>query len=840
MSTAVGNESPAGEQAGAPRGAQPGEQSGAQPGEQSAAQSPASPGDPPARGRARAVVDLIVRAGGGEPRLVVDAGLYLAGCLAALSAFDSIYGGRLYVATGVVGLVAGMAAAIWARRAGMGPLTVLGVLVPVYVLLGGPLAVPETTIARVVPTVDTLRALATGLVTSWKGVLTTVPPVGTSGSLLVMLWFTALVTGGLGWLLAGRGKRSVTGLVGPTVIATVGILFGTIDPSVLALGGAAFGAVLLTWLVVRTRPSSPTVSPGPGADGEQIGAPARRYRRPLLAVALVVVSAVGGLLGYGYLPGALTQPRFILRDQAHPPFDPDRYPSPLASFRAYKVTPDDQPALAAPLLRVSGMPVGAPVQLATLDRYDGVVFGVSGGTGSPAASGYFQPVGTAVPPQGTGVPVDVKVQVLGTTMDGPWVPHVGETRSVTFLDEQDRAQALRDSYRYNRSTGDAVVTDLLAKGDSYELTGIWSAPPSRRSLTTASAGPPTLVPQVLAFPERVRQRAGELVGEAESPIARATALETALKRGGGYSDGLGVGAARYRSGHGSKRLNDFLVPDAQTVGNDEQYAATLALAARAQGFASRVVVGFLPKPGQRLDGVLRGRDVRAWVEVAFSTPQGVAWVPFDPTPTEPPNEQLQVPPPPRRPDPQPIPPPPPVRSANQVTAQNETQLEDTKKDRDAGRGLPTQLFVAIGVSAGIGALIGLPALFVTGLKARRTRRRRSGEGRERVLGGWDELSDRLADLGLQDARATRLQLAGRTGSPALAVLAPPANRAAGGPDPVDDDGADAYWASVDGAGRALLPSVTPMQHLRSVLSLASLRRPYRTTAGSRRRWPWRK
>ena len=76
----------------------------------------------------------------------------------------------------------------------------------------------------------------------------------------------------------------------------------------------------------------------------------------------------------------------------------------------------------------------------------------------------------------------------------------------------------------------------------------------------------------------------------------------------------------------------------QLVGDQEQFAALMALMVRSVGLPARVVVGFVPPAGTadpsgdasdgRID--IRGRDISAWVEVPF---EGYGWVAFDPTPT---------------------------------------------------------------------------------------------------------------------------------------------------------------------------------------------------------------
>ena len=66
----------------------------------------------------------------------------------------------------------------------------------------------------------------------------------------------------------------------------------------------------------------------------------------------------------------------------------------------------------------------------------------------------------------------------------------------------------------------------------------------------------------------------------------------------------------------------------QLIGDDEQYAALMALMLHSLGVNARVVMGLYPPDGGQ-SATLHGGDVHAWVEVEFD---GVGWQTFDPTP----------------------------------------------------------------------------------------------------------------------------------------------------------------------------------------------------------------
>ncbi len=84
-----------------------------------------------------------------------------------------------------------------------------------------------------------------------------------------------------------------------------------------------------------------------------------------------------------------------------------------------------------------------------------------------------------------------------------------------------------------------------------------------------------------------------------------------LRDQGRYSDGALPGEQQYEAGHDLDRLVDGFLLAPRPVGDDEQYAAAMALLANRVGVPARVVVGaVLPR-----DGKVRGEDVHAWVEL---------------------------------------------------------------------------------------------------------------------------------------------------------------------------------------------------------------------------------
>ncbi|HEX6232321.1 MAG TPA: DUF3488 and transglutaminase-like domain-containing protein [Jiangellaceae bacterium] len=114
----------------------------------------------------------------------------------------------------------------------------------------------------------------------------------------------------------------------------------------------------------------------------------------------------------------------------------------------------------------------------------------------------------------------------------------------------------------------------------------------------------------------------EAIGDLTNPHDRAAAMQSWFRSTGGFSYSL-----EREPGTSSSLLLDFLT---NRIGYCEQYAATMAIMARASGIPARVAVGFTPGELQD-DGsrIIRGHDSHAWPELYFT---GVGWVQFEPTP----------------------------------------------------------------------------------------------------------------------------------------------------------------------------------------------------------------
>lgn len=743
-------------------------------------------------------------------RWVLDLAAVAALLAVPIIGFWPTFGGPEYLPAAVGGALLGMGVAVLCTWLRWGILPLAGLTVLVYFLFGGALALPHTAVLGVVPTLDTLARLATGIVTSWKQLLTTVAPVAASDGHLLVPFVLALVAGVLTASLALRLRTPAWALLPAAAFLAAQIALGTSQPAAPIVQGVVFALVAAVWLAVRQSWEHGTGAVALGEDGT----PARGLaaRRLMLGGAVVVIAT---LIGVGTTAFAAPQgPRYVLRDVVIPPFDVREYPSPLQSFRAYVRDFPDQP-----LFTVSGMPDGSRVRLATMDAYDGTVYNVSdAGAGTSSA---FGPVRGNMSAEAEGAPATVHVEI--GALEGVWMPEVGAVRSVAF--DGDRADELRRSAYYNEGTSTAVVTQRLTSGDAYTLETVVPSSPSDDALADDDFAPVSL-PDQEGVPQDVAEVASKAVAEATTPIEQVRALQTMLAEGGFFSHGL-EGEVLSRAGHGAERISTLLGSD-QMVGDDEQYATAMALLAREIGIPARVVMGFYPEEEAEGQPVFAatGDTLHAWVEVAFADH---GWVTFDPTPPEDqvPNDQTTKP----KADPKPQvlqPPPPPQEPVDLPPTVPDDRESEDESGFDAAL-LALIVVIAVGV-AGILALLAAPFVIIGALKAARRRKRREAErAADRISGGWDELVDRAADYGAPvRPGGTRREDAGVVGTafaePRVATLAERADLEVFGPTEPTPDDVTEFWRQVDeivggmGTGRSMWARLAARLNVRSLLA----------------------
>lgn len=742
-----------------------------------------------------------------RPQLLIRICWALALMLPGALALQPVFGGSIGILPGLAGVVAGVAIgglSAW-RRWTLLPTLLL--VLAAYFLLGGAVALRPTTIAGVVPTVETLRSLLLLIVQSWRDLLTVATPAGDFTGPMVMPWLAGLVLGCVATTIIARTSRHVVALLTPMVWLVVGIAFGVRDTPAAILIGVLLGALSLGWLVwVQLT----TVR---NANDEVLANP-RSQRGPLLRRAAAAAAVVLVASGFSYAAIAATSDRVnrqVLRDHVAPPLNLADYPTPLAKFRLYETDLKEKV-----LMTVTGLPADTRLRLATMDTYDGTVYNVSRITAD------YVRVGRQIGGQDdTGVPAEVSIEI--GEYDDVWLPLAGTPHRITFDSDDARRQA--DGLHFNRATDSSLTTARVAAGDVITLSITAS-----EELSSADAGEAKqlgagqmLVPQAAGVPDNLGTFASDALSDEGTAFEQMLALETVLREGSfSFDDGIS------RSSHTNGRLTDmFTAPaPASLIGDDEQYAPALALMANQLGIPTRVVLGFDPgeshTPGEPWE--VKGGDARVWVESFFDH---VGWVRFEPTPDRDRTPQVDTPKP--QPEPRPVVEPPPNPPELPPVEPNLATdgLEQEEGDESETR---VWFYLAVGAATiGVIAALASPFVLILLAKSRRRRRRRSEDAvRAQLAGAWDEILDQARDLGgPQQRNLTRREGAARLGEQfggvQLDALADTLDHGTFAPEPPLASLSDSAWGDATTAMSAMAAATPWHRRLRARFSLKSLR-----------------
>ena len=432
------------------------------------------------------------------------------------------------------------------------------------------------------------------------------------------------------------------------------------------------------------------------------------------------------------------------------------------------------------LLRVTGLPEAERLRFVTLDTYDGATWNAGNGTVAGTRADLFQRIGSVIGSSRGGRQVSVQVEVAASYASS-WLPLAGRLTGLSFDYRDGRAQ--RADVRYNPATTTAMVRGALVGNDDYTFSAVLPDERLRSSMTP--------------YPHRGRlQPAGAFLdpllrpwAQADlSPVGKVLSLARYLKTNGRYSDGGKGVAAAYGPGHDVARLGKGFFGSRRPVGNDEQYAAFVALAANRLGVPARVVVG--ARPGPR--GWVHGRDVFAWVELRVGDgswrvlPLSTFMSHRVPRHSEPPRtspERYVQRTTPRATE------PPTQRPADG------TGTAGTSRPEDDRPGLPWWLLVP-------SVLWVVPAV----KWLRRRRRRRLRRVSMRFAGGWSELLDLAADQGRpvpsELPRVVQARLLGRGED-----LARFADERVFAPEGPDSAASDVFWRGIDRERRAMAREV---------------------------------
>ena len=658
----------------------------------------------------------------------------LTGAVASAS-FGPVFGGWPgYWAAGG-GLAVGLLVAVISAWRRWGVLNTVALGLAGYLGFVGVFALPQTTIAGFLPSLETLARGGLLIFQAWRDLLTVAIPASSFSGPAVVPFLTGLVCAIVAGRLVLLARHYLWAILPMGAFLLVGVLWGTAKAPLALPLGIIFAVTVLVWGAVRQGSARRAASSELGVEIAKIN-PVRRVGAGAAVLALAIAVALGvtpALAG--------TNDRFVLRHLVEPPLDLRAYASPLMGYRYLET---DQKTITQ--FTISGLPTGARVRLAVMDAYDGIVYSVTDGS-----AGFYR-AGAEIEPRqestDTKEAMTTSVHVLIDQWTGVWLPGGGDLRGVSFSGEQASEQT--QSLYYNSDTGTALVTTGVGAGDSYDLQLV--LPPEVDRDALIDYGIRTVhQPSQTRIPDAVIKQVAVITEGAATAVEQVFAIEKALQQGF-YSDGSD---GQSLSGHNEARIS-ALLGDPQMIGDDEQYSVAMALMLRHLGIPARVVMGFHPPEEVSVadEWVATGTDAHVWVEVPFNE---VGWVAFDPTPDRDRQPETSVPKPQPKPRPQVQPPPIPPKEPLEVPQ----RLGDDAAEADDDWSIDWLMLRQILLGIAAAGLLTSPVWVLALVRAQRRRIRRNATlAADRLSGSWAEIVDTATDLGVQvDKNQTRREVA---------------------------------------------------------------------------------
>ncbi|MFE9390923.1 DUF3488 and transglutaminase-like domain-containing protein [Streptomyces sp. NPDC006784] len=661
-------------------------------------------------------------------------------------------------------------------------------------------------------------------------VLTTILPAPTGSGFLVLphavLWSASLAA----TELALRTRAPLLPALPPVLAFGVPLVLGTSGPGSNTLTAA--GLVAGAGLLVLLRSSV-----------------ARRGMLRALSAGLPVVAVLAlaaALLG-PRLPGLSSHEPYDLRRQVRPPTVHPQSTSPLDQVGAWLQHPETR------LFRARATAADHNWRLAVLDRYDGVKW---------TSAAELTRSGGRVPPRpdtGPGGRERVEQRVTIQNLPGIWLPAADRPTSVkiTHRSEGDApgtvGQGTDRTDGAERQLAVDPASGVFASGEGggagtrvnrgLSYTAVSQAPvfdakrlqyaavPDSAAHTAATSLPRTdAAGKPIKAVETFTELAAEATAGSSYPYQQAHRLAGWLREHYRYDP-------TSLPGHAYRNLEFFLTTGKH--GTSEQFAASFAVLARTLGLPTRVAVGFRADgAGTRSGGEngttqITGRDALAWPEVRF---EGVGWVPFYPTPGQTSKDGSSVPPagqPEER-----------EKTDRAITKQPppstapDRQDDGEQHDRAApagGGGPPVWVYAAVAVVLLLLAYCGGAAWAPYQVLRRRRRARDPGQ---RVLGAWQQIVDRLTEVGLPATAAhTATEVAafgvtriGGSGSEQLPALARLVNEVGYGGRTPDEAAAEAAWRHCDAIESVVARTVPRRERVRRALRPSTLLRHSRSGA----------
>ncbi|MEO5652170.1 MAG: transglutaminaseTgpA domain-containing protein [Marmoricola sp.] len=636
----------------------------------------------------------------------------------ALLGLTTTFAGWSFLILGVAAAAIASAAVVLTMRL---PLAVpLSVVLLGGIVLGGPLALRSTGLGAGVPDLGTMADVLRGTVTGWGELLATLPPVDLAGPPALVPFLLGYVGGALAAGLAIRTRSAGLPVLPLLVVLVVVLLLRRPISFAQDWYPVGFAAIAVIWMVLRGVELAPaSVRTRGWSDGWRQAAGAAVVITTTLLLAVTITGAGASSAGDS------------LRGVGGTPGDVSGLDSPLRRFRTF--TAQGKNALDnvndKRLLTLVGAPRGSRLRIVTLDRYDGREWRPGNDTMRGSIEDAFLRVDSTVDNGVSGRRFRVRVE-LAKAYRSAWVPSVGALSSFRFQFVSGLAK--RDQLRYDLATYTAVVPQGLGPGDDYEFTAVL---PTDRLRASAQAWKGTVLE--VAGMARVDPLISKVLASPEPAMSKVFALARYLRVEGRYSDGVGAGEAQYRAGHDLERLVDDFLLAPRPVGDDEQYAAAMALLSNRVGVPARVVVGAVIPPS----GIIRGKDVHAWVELRVADGSWRTLPTKEFMGNRRPHRNMTPAPPPQLLGSLAQPPPSQPRDPDLVQPETPQQKAAKRQESEARRGLVLRSLPWL-------ALLSLALLVPIAKLVRRVRRRRRGRPSDQIAGAWSELVDRARELGV--------------------------------------------------------------------------------------------
>lgn len=701
---------------------------------------------------------------------------------------NASYQGVEWLVVGLVGMALGVATAILVRARGYGPGLAIPLLALVYLALAGSVALRDAGFFAGVPDPSALGDVLEGTVSSWVQLLETAPPADSSGTLLLIPFLLGVIGAGTAASLALGSTRHPGIPVFPLLAVLVATaLMGSQEWWTVLIAGHLFAALSIAWVVLR------------GPRSEQTPARGLAAQLPRAAAVVMVVAVPAALIPWADRIEEHLPERVVLRERVLG-YDARGLNTPLTDFRRFTRQPKGARYNLhdTVLLRAEGLDPGTRLRFVALDAYDGDRWYASSRQDPSTTEDRFLRIGSRleVPEGGGEVSADVDVKAA---WDLPWVPTTGALETLEFYSVVGDER--RSQLRYNPTTGTMVLVPVLAEDEDYAFT----ATLERRRLGPRMRPWPHLPPALVEQAAFVAPLAQRMAGNARAPMRKVFQAAARLRERGRYANG-DLPWLRVPPGHDEDRLGEGFLEASRAVGDEEQYAAAMALIAVDLGVPARVVVGAKVPP----HGRVRGADVTAWVELRV---QDGSWRVLD-------TDAFMSRRPPRRDEPaRPMSQPPQKQQPQQPQAPQRPRPEDqgTREDdrtETSSEGLDPRWLLLLLLAPGT-----IPLAKVV----RRRRRRGATRPSRRLAGAWAEVVDRGRDLGLTVPVRTTRPAQARASDVDL-TLARRVDLGIFGPEPPGDDAVQEAWSASDDLRRQLSGRVRRWRRIFAPWSPVSLLR----------------